>query len=48
MQRPENGYNISICHNLEEDADVNQVHHLKVKGLSVFYALIEKCSDIPN
>jgi hypothetical protein len=39
MQRPENGYNISICHNLEEDADVNQVHHSKVKGLTVFLCI---------
>ncbi|CAM6056642.1 unnamed protein product [Sphagnum tenellum] len=35
-QRPENGYNISICHNLEEDVDVNQVHHLKCETCGDF------------
>ncbi len=36
MQRPENGYSISISHNLEEELDVDQVHHWKVRVMSPF------------
>jgi len=36
MQRPENGYNISVCHNFEDDMDVDQVHHWKVEIVTIF------------
>ncbi len=36
MQRPENGYNISVCHNFEDDMDVDQVHHWKVEIVIMF------------
>jgi hypothetical protein len=36
MQRPENGYNISVYHNFEDDMDVDQVHHWKVEIVTIF------------
>jgi len=36
MQRPVNGYNISVCHNFEDDMDVDQVHHWKLEIVTFF------------